>query len=272
MKNQKQSLMVLVAITAVVVAAIMLFVWPGLLLEGVSGPNAPRSTPTAHGDFTYVTIEEKDPDTDAVTRTVTITEYHGNGAHAVVPAMLGGAPVTAIGEGAFARSEKLTEITLPAGVTVLGEGAFEECTALQTVHLSSGLNKIGERAFRFCSSLTEIEIPEGVETIGDMAFFDCTALTEAKLPESLTRIGKDAFASCVRLETVNLPEGLLEIGDGAFRKCMALGALALPGGDLTIGENVFFECPNLVLDVPAGSPAEAYCLKNELIPAPTPTP
>ena len=249
MKNQKRSLLVLAAITAVAAAAIMLFVWPGLLLDGVHGPNAPRSAPTAHGNYSYVTVEHQDPETGEVTKTVTITGYRGRGPEAVIPSALNGAPVT-----------------------VIAEGVFEDCAALQRVHLPAGLKEIGARAFRFCSQLKEAELPNGLETIGDRAFFDCTELTAMALPESVTRIGEDAFASCVRLENVPLPDSLREIGSGAFRKCTALGALALPAGELVIGDGAFLECPHLDLQVVEGSPAEMYCLSHKLLPTPTPVP
>ena len=247
MKNQKRSLIVLAVLTAVAAAAIMLFVWPGLLLDGVHGPNAPRSAPTAHGNYSYVTVEHEDPETGEITKTVTITGYRGRGSEAVIPTALNGAPVT-----------------------VIAEGVFEDCVTLQRVHLPAGLKEIGTLAFRFCSRLTEVELPNGLETIGDQAFFDCTELTAMALPESVTRIGEDAFASCVRLETVTLPDGLEEIGNGAFRKCAALGTLALPAGELVIGEGAFLECPHLDLQVVEGSPAEAYCLERKLFPTPAP--
>ena len=73
----------------------------------------------------------------------------------VVPAEIGGYPVTTIGENTFASFSNITSVSLPSSITTIGNYAFFNCT-----------------------SLTSITIPESVVTIGTYAFSGCTMLSE----------------------------------------------------------------------------------------------
>ena len=53
-----------------------------------------------------------------------ITGYYGQEAAVVIPDKIGRVPVSGIGAGAFARSEKLTSVTLPSGLDTVGDSAF----------------------------------------------------------------------------------------------------------------------------------------------------
>jgi hypothetical protein len=64
---------------------------------------------------------------------VTITDYTGTGAVLIIPASIGGAPVTAIGENAFKGSISLTTVGIPASVTSIGYGAFVDCHGLDGI-------------------------------------------------------------------------------------------------------------------------------------------
>jgi hypothetical protein len=54
---------------------------------------------------------------------VTIAGYKGSTKDAAIPGVIGGLPVTAIGERAFLWSQ-LTSITIPDSVTAIGDGTF----------------------------------------------------------------------------------------------------------------------------------------------------
>jgi hypothetical protein len=75
----------------------------------------------------------------------TITKYVGWDTKIVIPANIGGKPVSAIGEAAFSKLE-LTSITIPNTVKTIGASAFSN------------------------NKLTNVVIPEGVTSIGTNAF------------------------------------------------------------------------------------------------------
>lgn len=65
----------------------------------------------------------------------------------VIPATLGGVPVTAIDQNAFRDNSSLKTVVLPEGIEVIGDYAFYACTDLVNITLPSSLKTIGERAF-----------------------------------------------------------------------------------------------------------------------------
>lgn len=73
--------------------------------------------------FTYTTANNQ----------VTITDYTGTDAVLIIPASIGGKPVTAIGENAFKGSISLTTVGIPASVTSIGYGAFVDCQGLDGI-------------------------------------------------------------------------------------------------------------------------------------------
>ena len=110
---------------------------------------------------------------------VTITSYTGRGGAVVIPAMIAGMPVIAIGSGAFQNNGNVTTLTIPASVTSIGSDAFSLCTGLTKVTITKGVASIGNNAFALCRSLTSITIPDSVTSIGDAAFAYCSTLTSA---------------------------------------------------------------------------------------------
>ena len=82
--------------------------------------------------------------------------------NAVIPAEIGGVPVTAIGQGAFEECDRLLSITLPHGLTDIQAWAFSDCDYLQLVYLPDTLEQIGYRAFFRSWELTDIYY-EGTE-------------------------------------------------------------------------------------------------------------
>ncbi len=63
----------------------------------------------------------------------TITGYTGAGGVMIIPASIGGKPVTAIGDNAFKGSISLTTVGIPASVTSIGYGAFVDCQGLDGI-------------------------------------------------------------------------------------------------------------------------------------------
>ena len=60
----------------------------------------------------------------------TITKYTGNDEDVAVPDMLGGYPVTAIGNEAFQFCRSPVNVNIPEGVTKIGKQAFYSCKNL----------------------------------------------------------------------------------------------------------------------------------------------
>lgn len=114
----------------------------------------------------------------------------------VIPDRLGGYPVTAIGNEAFATAQcqwTLTSVVIPDTVTVIGERAFQNCVLLESVTLPAALEEIGAGAFHGCQSLTAVTFPETLTAIQDYAFFACPGLTSLTVPASVAWIGNNAF-------------------------------------------------------------------------------
>jgi hypothetical protein len=97
----------------------------------------------------------------------TITKYEGFDTAIVIPATIGGKPVTAIGEGAFRKAD-LTGAVIPDSVKTIGSYAFSQ-NKLTSVTIGKGVTSIGSYAFSN-NKLTAIVIPDSVQTIEGRAF------------------------------------------------------------------------------------------------------
>ena len=173
-----------------------------------------------------------------------------------VPSMLGGKPVTGIGDYAFEGCGALTSVTIPAGITRIGKWAFHdgEC------NVSSFLVLSGSTSFKVvdgfllsydgtvlvaCPSAKSgtATIPAGVTTIAATAFDDCDNLTSVKFPESLTTIEEYSFHDCGQITSIVIPDGVTTIGQYAFSKCKRLARAELPVHfNGTLAATVFSDC------------------------------
>lgn len=204
-----------------------------------------------------------------------ITAYCGMDTDVVIPAELGGYPVTSIGDYAFyacmdilsisvpatvtdlgdyafATCWSMTEIQLPTGLTSMGIGVFEYCLDLQSVTIPSGVTELPDNAFTMCGSLVDVELPATMTSIGAYAFEYCTALSEITIPASVTAIGTDAFINCDVLTAVEIPAAVTEIGEYAF------GYSKSPSGDHALNEA--FTITGVI-----SSAAEEYATANDII-------
>lgn len=135
-----------------------------------------------------------------------------------IPDTVRGIKVTAIGEGAFSKTEGITEIILPSGVKEIQKQAFRGNTEIKRVDLPEGLEKIGEYAFADCTALEEIIIPDTVTDAGRNTFWNCNHLTSVKLSKGITKIQAGMLAYTAILE-VEIPEAVTVIEDWAFGGC-----------------------------------------------------
>ena len=100
----------------------------------------------AYAQFTYTTNYG----------TITITGYSGTNNDVLIPSMISGLPVTAIGGWSFYDCVSLASITIGNSVTSIGDWAFYGCINLASVTIGEGMSYIGDYAFVRCLSLTGI--------------------------------------------------------------------------------------------------------------------
>jgi hypothetical protein len=121
---------------------------------------------------------------------LTITKYNGWDTEIVIPASIGGKPVTAIGDEAF-RKMDLTSVVMPDSVRTIGNYAFSG-NNLTSVTIGKGVVSIGAYAF-ISNDLTSVTIPEGVIRIGKLSF-RFNKLKAVVVPASVEVLGNWAFS------------------------------------------------------------------------------
>ncbi len=91
---------------------------------------------------------------ETTNNSVSILKYIGLDNNIVIPTVIDGKNVTAIGDGAFRKCTSLTSIVIPEGVTTIGDDAFYKCTSLTSIVIPEGVTAIGSFVFDSCYSLT----------------------------------------------------------------------------------------------------------------------
>lgn len=153
------------------------------------------------------------------------------------------ATIKAIADGAFAGSETLKKVTIPATVGSIGVSIFENCTALEHADILGSADCTA--MFRGCSSLVEVTLPSGMTVLGDGAFDGCAKLGSIELPATLERISMRAFAGCSALGSIDIPASVSEIGASAFYECAALRSVEIPASVAKIEDHTFYGCTSL---------------------------
>lgn len=161
--------------------------------------------------------------------TATIVGYTGSG-DIIIPQMLDGYTVTAIGDGAFFRqykgSEKNRSVTLPD--TIKSIGAFSFCNAnITSINLPDGLEDIGKGAFVGCNSIAyRMSVNHPTFAVIEGALYNKSqkkliwGKEGATIPEGIKIIGDYAcyeVPNCgINKSGIVLPSTIEEIGDYAF--------------------------------------------------------
>ena len=192
--------------------------------------------------------------------TVTITKFLGpvdpanDGPYDItIPAMLGGHPVTGLGESSFFTEHfdsplhdiyhtKIQSVTIPENVTSIGRAAFLNCTGLTSLTIKGVATSIGPIAFSSCTSLTSLSLVGSFQTIGERAFVNCNSLTSLSLTCDVQKIDDYAFANCTSLTSLSLTGDIQKIGDYAFYYCPSLKTVTLPKSLTSIGSHAFASC------------------------------
>ena len=160
----------------------------------------------------------------------------------VIPATLGGYPVTSIGDRAFVTS-RLTSVTIPNGVTTIGAYAFghygwnsSDNLLLTSVTIPDSVTTIGNYAFT-CNKINTVTIGNSVRSIGDFAF-EQNSIANVAIPASVTSIGTYAFMHNV-LTTVIIPNSITSISEGAFDSNQITN-VTIPTSVTSIGASAFY--------------------------------
>ncbi len=163
----------------------------------------------------------------------------------VIPMVINGQLVTALGNNVFKNKTSINTISIPNTVTSIGESCFSGCTGLTDVTIPNSLTSIGESCFSGCTGLTDVTIPNSVTTISKNCFDGCTNIASITIPEGVTVLEERAFNGCTNLNNINLPTTLKTIGIGCFNNCTNLTSITIPEGITTIESETFSGCENL---------------------------
>ena len=203
----------------------------------------------------------------------TITGYYGKDTDVIIPEIIDGYMVIAIGENAFRDCRDITSIIISDGVQEIRDYAFFGCEALRSINIPDGARYIGEYAFGSCSSLESIVLPESIESVGDYAFSH-SGLRSVTLSVGLEKISNGMFIGCP-LNEVIIPEDVIAIGDYAFSDCGNLKSVTIPSNVTSIGEYAFYNCGSLetvvisegVENIGDFAFASSYCIQSVTLPA-----
>lgn len=172
-------------------------------------PEAETPPPTV--EPTYFTVEES---------TITGLTLAGKKQETlVVPEIVDGVTITAIGNQAFYGAEKVKSVQLPSTITTIGNEAFYGCKGMTEIDLPTTINSIGTWAFYGCSKLVSINIPTGISEIPANCFMECRKLTNVTIPSNITKINSKAFEKCITFTNIHLPASVTTLGDDAFTSC-----------------------------------------------------
>jgi len=128
------------------------------------------AAPAKEGIFTYV-VEDGNAKITAVDENATGT--------IVLPATLGGYPVTTVGMNAFLGCRSFEKLVISENITKLERRAFSGCAGLTHVIIPASLgNLTAGYAFSECDNLYSVSIPKSLTKMGDFTFDECFNLTE----------------------------------------------------------------------------------------------
>ena len=186
----------------------------------------------------------------------TVTGANPAEGNLAIPATLGDATVTAIGDMAFCNCTSLADMTIPDSVETLGEEAFEGCTALAFLEVPGG--------WYGTSMVEDAKVPEGCEV--RYRGIDPLSVKTTSLPRALVGAFYNAELSAQGgvspytwsaefAEGAGFPEGLSLLETGRLQGSPEEAATCVFTAVATDAKGVSAR-RELVLEVAAGAPVE----------------
>lgn len=199
-----------------------------------------------YGDLTYTVSNGQ----------VTITDCKdGVEGKVTIPSSIDGYPVTAIGNGAFSRCNKMTGISIPNTVKTIGSNCFYQCKVLASITIPNSVTTLGDRAFSACYGLSSVTFGTGISYIDAYTFNGCSSLTSVVIPGNVKIIGDWAFSSCSSLTTVTIKKGVTTVAEKAFYAA-PISTLYIPNSVKTIETGAFAMCRQLKTITYCGTQSE----------------
>ena len=195
-----------------------------------------------------------------------IVEHTGSETEIVIPDLIGGYPVVAIGAGAFYENKSATSVKMGKNVEVVGASAFNGCMMLANVEFSDKVWSIYPDAFtdtpwlaskakdefvivgdsvllKYNGTDSTVVIPNTVKHLS-AAFIGNDNIKDVTIPDSVYTIGCAAFSSST-LSRAELGNNVILIGDSAFAYCYELHYINMPESVKTIEPYAFVSCSGL---------------------------
>jgi len=165
----------------------------------------------------------------------------------VIPDVIDGKPVVAVGASAFIDKTNFTTLTIGKNVKTIGNEAFRKALTMTSVTFAPDgvLETLGESAFRGCAELTAFVMPNTVTTIGKYVLQANAKLASVILSNQLTTLSAQALCNCPMLKTVDIPESITKIESGAFRNNGGLEEITIPSTVTSVSSDAFNGCSNL---------------------------
>lgn len=194
--------------------------------------------------------------------TITKVDYSGV-KDIVIPEMLGGNPVTAIGDRCFydntlSIGDDADTVLIPKTVKSIVRSAFTYADIKRII--VDGENPYytsDSYGVLFNKDMTELlntgcafdasiyYVPNTVKTIADGAFHSCVFVEEYYIPSSVETIQSQAFWENQSLKSIHFSEGLQRIADNCFVWCNQLETIVLPSTVTDLSYGAFTECYGL---------------------------
>ena len=199
-----------------------------------------NTTNTASGSYYQLTCTTNNG-------AITITGYSGLGGSVVLPSILNGLPVIAIGTNAFQNaSNSLTSITIPYGITSIGVGAFSNSFNVTNITISSSVTNIRADAFYACYA-TKIYF-QGNAPVIDFTAFTGTEFSPVYYLPGTSGWGASISGRAAVMLNPPSPAGSLRVmPTPAWTQWQVDGGVVQPSGatvtGLSVGNHTISFCP-----------------------------